>query len=234
MRLSRFVLPLMIYSLLSTPLLATEYEPHSNIHEAARQHILAKYSGVVAEDIDVDPAELDRRLRMAKCDQPLESFAPLSRNEGVRQTVGVRCNGERSWTLYVTARVEVKKIVAIANRRLERGRIISYGDFKLEKRIVSGLHGGYAETPEQVLGSQLKVSLRRGAVLSPSQLKPPLAVKRGSQVTILGRSGGIEVRMSGRALSDGSMGQRVKVENSSSNREIEGTVTSHGTVEVSL
>lgn len=234
MRLSRFPLLLLMYGLLPASLLAVEYQPHADIREAARQHILAKYSDVAAADIRVDPAELDRRLHMPRCDQPLESFAPLSSNNAVRQTVGIRCNGKQSWTLYVTVRVEVKKMVAVASRRLERGRVISHGDFTLEKRIITGLHGGYAETQDQLLGSQLKVSLKRGALFSPSQLKRPPEVKRGSQVTIVGRSGGIEVRMSGKALSDGSLGQRIKVENSSSNREIEGRVTDLGTVEVSL
>ena len=186
------------------------------------------------EDIKVLPAELDRRLKLAKCELPLESFSPASGNRGVRRTVGVRCNGKESWTLYVTVKVEVNKNILVAKRRLERGRIISTGDFRLEKRMVSGLHGGYIESPENAVGSVLKLTLKRGAVISPSQLRRPPAVMRGSQVTILGRAGGIEVRMSGKALSDGATGQRIKVRNSSSSRQIEGTVIARGTVEVTL
>ena len=84
------------------------------------------------------------------------------------------------------------------------------------------------------LEALLKLTLKPGAVLSPGQLRRPPAVKRGSQVTILGRAGGIEVRMSGKALSDGARGQRIKVRNSSSSRQIEGTVIARGTVEVTL
>lgn len=100
--------------------------------------------------------------------------------------------------------------------------------------MVSELHGGYIENPENAVGSALKVAVKRGAPLSPKQLRRPPAVKRGNQVTILGRAGGVEVRMSGTALSDGATGQRIKVRNSSSSRQVEGTVVAVNTVEVTL
>ena len=40
--------------------------------------------------------------------------------------------------------------------------------------------------------------------------------------------------MAGKALSDGARGERIKVKNSSSNRQIEATVIDHGIVEVVL
>lgn len=232
-------LPLLICALLINGLAvsivhAGQLESHARIREAARQHILAKYSGEKKGELKILPAALDRRLRLAKCGKPLESFSPPSSNSGVRHTVGVRCNGDDNWTLYVTVRVEVSKQVLVAKRRLERNSIVSKGDFLVEKRMVSGLHGGYIENPENAIGSRLKLSMKQGAVLSPGQLRRPPAVTRGSQVTILGRAGGVEVRMSGKALSDGTKGQRIKVRNNSSSRQVEGTVISHGTVEVTL
>lgn len=232
-------LPLLIWSLIPAglaafPLLAGQIQSHESIREVARQHILARFSEAPAADINILPAELDRRLRLTRCERPLESFSPTSRNNGIRRTVGIRCNGTVSWTLYVAVKVEVSKSVLVANRRLERGRILAPGDFRLEKRMVSGLARGYIENPKNALGSAVKLTLKSGAVLSPGLLKSTPAVKRGSQVTILGRAGGIEVRMSGKALSDGARGERIKVRNSSSSRQVEGTVITRGTVEVTL
>lgn len=235
MRLPLLMCLLLINGSLALPLTAGEFESHQSIREAARQHVLAKFSGVAEADLKVLPAELDRRLKLTKCEIPLESFSPASRNGGVRRTVGVRCNGnDSSWTLYVAVKLEVSKNILVAKRRLERGRVISMGDFRLEKKIVSGLHRGYIESPEEAIGSLLKLTLKPGDVISPGQLRRPPEVLRGSQVTILGRAGGIEVRMSGKALSDGATGQRIKVRNSSSSRQIEGTVVARGTVEVRL
>ena len=216
------------------PLSAEELQSHAVIREAARQHILSQWRSEPAAEITVLPAEIDRRLRLAQCTQPLESFSPSSVSSGAKQTVGIRCHGTQNWTLYVAVRVEVSKPVLVAEHRLERGRVLSATDFRLEKRMVSELHRGYIENPANALGSKLKQTLKRGDVLAPGALKRPPAVKRGSQVTILGRTGGIEVRMAGKALSDGARGERIKVKNSSSNRQIEATVIDHGIVEVVL
>jgi len=234
MRLPLLICLLLINGIAAWPLLAGQHEPHERIQQAARQHILAQFSGTAEEDMSIEPAALDRRLKLARCERPLETFSPTSANRGVRQTVGVRCKGKASWSLYVTVNIEVNKTILVAKRRLARNRSLSAGDFILEKRMVSGLHGGYIEDPKNAVGSVLKLALKRGAVISPSKLRRPPEVKRGSQVTILGRAGGIEVRMSGKALSDGAMGQRIKVQSSSSGRKVEATVIARGAVEVTL
>ncbi|RBK41011.1 flagella basal body P-ring formation protein FlgA, partial [Xanthomonas oryzae pv. oryzae] len=52
-------------------------------------------------------------------------------------------------------------------------------------------------------------------------------------VPLVSRNGGLEVRMSGRALSDAGENERVSVENSSSRRVVQGIVEASGTVVVS-
>jgi flagella basal body P-ring formation protein FlgA len=51
-------------------------------------------------------------------------------------------------------------------------------------------------------------------------------------VTLLADAGGISVRMAGRALSDGLINQRIKVENLSSGKIVEGIARSPQVVEI--
>ena len=51
-----------------------------------------------------------------------------------------------------------------------------------------------------------------------------LVVKRGQQVTLLASVGGLEVRAAGLAMNDAPAAGRVKVQNLSSNRIVEGVV----------
>ena len=53
-------------------------------------------------------------------------------------------------------------------------------------------------------------------------------------VTLLADAGGVSVRMAGRALSDGLMNQRVKVQNLSSGKIVEGIARSEQVVEIIL
>ena len=53
-------------------------------------------------------------------------------------------------------------------------------------------------------------------------------------MTLLADAGGISVRMAGRALSDGLMNQRVRVQNLSSGKIVEGIARSEQVVEIIL
>jgi flagellar basal body P-ring formation protein FlgA len=71
-------------------------------------------------------------------------------------------------------------------------------------------------------------------VLTPNDAQPQRLVRRGETVTVVSRSGGIEVRAGGTALTDGARGERIRVRNDSSRRIVEGVVTAAGRIEVTL
>lgn len=60
------------------------------------------------------------------------------------------------------------------------------------------------------------------------------AVQRGDPVVLVSRAGGIEVRMSGRALGPANAAGQVNVENAGSRRIIRGRLVAAGVVEVGL
>jgi flagella basal body P-ring formation protein FlgA len=60
------------------------------------------------------------------------------------------------------------------------------------------------------------------------------AVQRGQSVTLIADAGGISVRMAGRVLSDGLINQRVRVQNLSSGKIVEGIARSEQIVEIIL
>jgi flagella basal body P-ring formation protein FlgA len=63
-------------------------------------------------------------------------------------------------------------------------------------------------------------------------LKQAKRVKRGNQVEIIAISQGLQVRMMGKALADGGLGDRIKVKNLNSGRVITGTVAGTGLIHV--
>ena len=71
-----------------------------------------------------------------------------------------------------------------------------------------------------------------GAVITNQQLVASKAVQRGQAVTLLADAGGMSVRMAGRALSDGLVNQRVRVQNLSSGKIVEGIARSEQIVEI--
>ncbi len=214
---------------------STKIQTHAAIEASAAEFAtsLAAEHGKQAQiNIKVDP--LDKRLRLGKCSVPLEAFeSPNSRSTG-RTTVGVRCNGDKSWKLYVPVTIEVIRKVATIRSGVTRNSQLQAADIIMQEQDISGMHQGYFTNKQAVIGKHVKTSLKGGTVLKPKNLENPLAIEKGTLVTILADLGGITVRMKGKALKSGSVGDWIAVENISSSRKVEGKILDDGIVQVML
>jgi flagella basal body P-ring formation protein FlgA len=215
------------------PLLAATHQSHESIRQAVHDYLAAQTRSLGrATRIDVD--ELDPRLLVAACNRALSTFLPPGADIFSVSTVGVQCRGDNSWTLYVPVKVKILETVVISLRPMSRGHQISRQDITLIQRDVAGLHIGYYNDPDKVVGKVLRRSVAINSVLGPGLLEKAQVIRRGEQVMIVAHTGGLEVRMMGQALMDGSEGELIRVRNSSSKQIVTGTVTGDGTVDVHL
>lgn len=115
-----------------------------------------------------------------------------------------------------------------ANSTLSRGTMISSGDISVN---VEG-----AEAPQDVLaqyvGKELTRTIYTGTEIRERDVQEPVLVKRNSPVTMIYRVGRLEISTNGRALSEGAMGEIVRVMNMDSRQAVEGRVTALGVVEM--
>ena len=65
-------------------------------------------------------------------------------------------------------------------------------------------------------------------------VRAAIAVRRGERVSILATTAALQVRMEGEALSDGAIGEIIRVRNLSSRQEIEAQVVGPGQVQVRM
>ncbi len=183
-------------------------------------------------EIQVNP--LDPRLRLAACDSDLTQSLESPAQPVGRVTVRVSCEGSTPWTVFVPAQVRIFRPVVVVKTALRRDSIIGAGDVALVEQDVSLLNRGYVAEVEQVIGRKLTRATRTDQVLTPAMLQLAEAVRRGDQVVISARSGGINVRMQGEALSGGTLGQQISVRNLTSQRVIRARVAGPGQVEVEM
>ena len=134
----------------------------------------------------------------------------------------------------VTARVETTTRVWVAARELPRGARVTQSDFRLEELPARSVPKGAAHDLDEMVGLQLRRSLREGAVVRSRYLEPVSLVERGQIVRIVLRGGGLEIVGKGRAVTDGAIGQQIKVVNTDSRREVMGRVEKDGSVYVDL
>jgi flagella basal body P-ring formation protein FlgA len=213
---------------------AASYQSHDSIHAAVHQFMTEHTEAVYEQRAEIKNGQLDSRLRLNQCSSPLEVYLPVGSRDLGRLTVGVKCTDSNPWSLHVPVTVTVYKNVIVAARSLSRGELLTQSDFKRVKYDMSKLPIGYIEDHADGLGMELKRRLSVGAPLTTSMLEKPKIVKRGQQVSIVARAGGMEVRMSGKALATGAVGERIRVLNVKSKKKLEGTVTPSGDIKVDI
>lgn len=181
----------------------------------------------------VTAARLDPRLRLAQCTAPLEATLPTTTAGGARTTVGVRCAAP-AWSIYVPVTVEVEAPVLVLRRALPRRSPVDISDVELQTRRIGGAAGGLISDTGSLPGRRLRRALPAGSPLTADVLVPDVLVKRGQQVTLLASTGPFEIRAQGQALSDGAENERIRVQNVTSRKVVEGVVENASTVRVDL
>lgn len=185
-------------------------------------------------DVVISVGKLDRRLRLSRCELPVEVHFSNSAKRLGNITVAARCEGVKPWSLMVPTRIKQFIEVVVATKPLGRSRVIVPGDAKLARTDISRLGGGYYATVRETDGMILKRSVAAGTVLTMTMLKPAILIKRGDKVIIRAETRSIGVAMEGQAIAAGVKGEMIKVKNLSSKQIIEAEVLSPGVVGVRM
>lgn len=213
---------------------AEEFQPLDTIAEAAREFVMQAGSGRTALVHNIDVGPLDGRLHLALCDTQLTAFAPPGARSVGNTTVGVRCNGVRPWSLYVPVTVRVFGDALVAVRPLAGGAVLTAQDVRVAQVDLGSATTSALTDPQRAVGKVLRRPLLTDALVTADSLDEPRLVRRDEQVTLLAEGTGIEVRMLGQALADGSSGELIRVRNLISKRVVEGIVVSAGIVRVRM
>lgn len=171
-------------------------------------------------------------LQLSRCESGVKAaVAPGLQTRG-RVLIELQCTDAKSWHIYVPVRIVATSTVAVAAHAIVVGTVLAAKDLTVERRDATELPPGYLDDPSIALGLTAARPISEGAILTNQQLLGSKAVQRGQTVTLIADAGGISVRMAGRALSDGLINQRIKVENLSSGRIVEGIARSEQVVEI--
>ena len=224
-----------LYTLISMPIVTAEtYQSHGSIYWVAKKFIRSHLSSQQEQKPEIKVGKLDSRLKLNKCNRNLQAFLPKGGRLMGKTTVGVKCSGKKPWSLHVPATISIYKNIMVAARQLQKGTELTAADVKLKKHDLADLPYGYFEDLKDGIGMKLKRRVLADSVLTPAMLKKQQVISRGQSVSIIAQSGSMMVRMAGKALGNGAVGERIKVMNIKSRKKLEGTVTSSGEVEVEI
>jgi flagellar basal body P-ring formation protein FlgA len=177
---------------------------------------------------------IEPHLQLEKCIRPIKPVVASPQHMRDRVMIELTCQDVKSWHIYVPVRIVGTSSVAVAAHAIVMGSVLKPSDLKTEEHDISELPLGFLDDPAIAVGLTASRPIAGGAFLTNQELVAAKAVQRGQSVTLIADAGGMSVRMAGKALSDGLMNQRVRVQNLSSGKIVEGIARSEQIVEIIL
>jgi flagella basal body P-ring formation protein FlgA len=163
----------------------------------------------------------------------LEPFLPAGSRLWGRTTVGVRCSGDRPWTLYLQARVSVMATYYLAARAVAPGEVLSAADLIPRDGDLTTMPQAIVTDPSQAVGAVTLSRLAAGLPLRTDMLRGAGAVVIGQTVRVVTGGAGFSISAEGSAMNNAAPGQQVRVK-TAGGQIISGVVKDGSTVEIQL
>jgi flagellar basal body P-ring formation protein FlgA len=206
---------------------ATEQQIEA-IKKAAENYVMTTIEPPNEGTITAQAANLDNRIQATDCPTGLSAFSSSRNSSASNITVLVQCEAE-NWRTYVPVRLNITVTAVVANIALVRGQILSAQDVRLNMvDLLRFRQQGFSST-EYVVGAKTKRNIPMGRIITQNDI---CLVCRRENVIIKAVKNDMTITTKGIALSDGSLGEQIKVKNEKSQRIISATVT--GITEVTV
>ena len=133
---------------------------------------------------------------------------------------------------WVTAEIAVLAPVVVARHPLARFREIGPSDVTVERRDLAGVPRDACRSVDEVVGKRTRTAVGAGETLARSRIEAPPLVRRGDRVTVTVENDRLRVTTMGEVLENGRAGDRIRVRNLRSRKELYGEVVDQRTVRV--
>lgn len=158
-------------------------------------------------------------------------YDPRSGRFGAMFVVPTGAESDRR--VQVTGEVYEVVEVPVLAERARRGEVIRSRDLTTVKMRRNAISRDAILDRAEIVGLTPKRYLREGVPLRPSDLRPPVLVRKGSLVTLTLRTDRMLITARARAIDSGARGEVVRVVNQRSKSTVEGVVAGPGLVSVS-
>jgi flagella basal body P-ring formation protein FlgA len=120
--------------------------------------------------------------------------------------------------------------VVVPNRDIARGETIGEADLVYGTIPANSVFSGIETSMDSLKGMEARRMLRAGEIVRVDDVRHPIVVTKGAIVTMTFLAPGVTLTASGRAMSEGGVGDTVTIQNPASFRQISGIVTGPGAV----
>ena len=201
------------------------------LQEQAQAFVLDQLDIPLDAQADVKAGTIDERLPLTRCEDALTISLPARMEIRRNTTVYLKCEGDKSWDLYLPVRVSIQKPYVTVAVPVAKGDILSEPMLTLAYQDQTLIRGDYLTDPTALIGVRSKRELKPG---QPIRLTQVCVVCKGDQVTLSAENSSMQIKTMARALQDGSFGDMIRLVNTRSGRTVQGQVSAVGSVVVTF
>ncbi|HSR10403.1 MAG TPA: flagellar basal body P-ring formation chaperone FlgA [Thermodesulfobacteriota bacterium] len=140
--------------------------------------------------------------------------------------------GKKVRDFRVAARVEVYADVVAARNYLPRHHLVEEKDLHMVKKNVTLQPQDFITDVKDAAGKRTTLAVNHQETLRKSMLETPPIVKKGDRVNLIIEKNNFQITAAGEVREEGREGDRVRVMNTSSRKEVSGKVLDAKTVQV--
>jgi len=155
-----------------------------------------------------------------------------SRGGMISPTVHFFVNGQEVKRARFHARADIYGNVLIATRYLRRHHVVQSEDLQWANRNLSTLPPDVATEMKDILGKRTTLSVNSNEILRMSMVEVPPLVNKGDQVILLIENEQFRITTLGEAKEGGRKGDRVRLLNLASRKEVCGRILDANTVRI--
>lgn len=207
----------------------TQRQDTAALRQTVEQFLGVQAAGLPGQ-VNISVGQVDSRTNLPACAAP-EAFLPNGSRIWGKTTVGVRCTAPPSWTIYISATVQVIGEYVATAAPLAPGKALSNNDLVKVKGDLTALPNGIITDPSQAVGRTLAVSLPAGTPVRNDALRAQAAIQQGQTVRVVSAGPGFSVSAEARALNNAAEGQ-VAQARTTSGQVVSGVAKAGGVVEV--
>lgn len=125
----------------------------------------------------------------------------------------------------VSGRIEAMVSLPVLSTNLRNGDVIGSNDIETIEVPARNVNHDYILDTKDLVGMTPRRMIMQGKPVRSSDLRPPLLVERGKNVTMIFEDNGLRLTAMGRALQNGARGETIRVVNDASSRTVDAEIT---------
>lgn len=208
-------------------------EKKSTIKNLALEYVKNRIGTNGSQTHHLSIAPVDPRLIIPNCPAGFQASMPSDIAIQSNNKVRISCLDEgqaRPWSTYIRIRYQELFPTLVVKRNVSIGETLTPDHIELKYMQKVRLKMNHFSDPKSLNGVRLKRRLVKGQQVVSKHI---CVVCKGDMVTIQAKNERFNLQTLGRAISDGNMGESIKVKNTRSQKVIHAIVTQVGMVKVS-